>query len=48
MDSDLPIVAPSALRFLRAVATALPRGHVHMRSIYGIDTNVGKPLSFGH
>lgn len=46
MDRDLPIVAPSALRFLRAIATALPRGHVHLRSIDGIDTNVGKPLSF--
>jgi hypothetical protein len=43
---DLPIVAPGALRSLRAVATALPRGHVHMRSIHGIDTNAGKPLSF--
>ena len=47
MDRDLPIVAPGALRFLRAVATALPRSHIHMRSIYGIDTDVGKPLSFG-
>ena len=46
MDRDLPIVAPGALRFLRAVATALPRGHIHMRSIYGIDANVGEPLSF--
>ena len=46
MDRDLPIVAPRALRFLRAVATALPRGHIHMRSIYGIDANVGEPLSF--
>src|SRR5260370_12376201 len=46
MDRDLPIVAPGALRFLRAVATAFPRGHIHMRSIYGIDTDVGKPLSF--
>ena len=46
MDRDLPIVAPSALRFLRAVPTALPRGHIHMRSIDGIDPNVGKPLSF--
>ena len=34
MDRDLPIVAPGALRFLRAIATALPRGHIHMRSIY--------------
>ena len=32
MDRDLPIVAPCALRFLRAIATALPRGRVHMRS----------------
>src|ERR1700747_1872992 len=46
MDRDLPIVAPSALRFLWAIATAFPRGHVHVRSIDGIDTNVGKPLSF--
>ena len=46
MDRDLPIVAPCALRFLRAVATALPRSHIHMRSIYGIDANVGEPLSF--
>ena len=46
MDRDLPIVAPGALRFLRAIATALPRGHVHRRSIYGIDANVGEPLSF--
>src|SRR6202008_5096937 len=46
MDRDLPIVAPSALRFLRTVATALPRGHIHMRSIDGIDTNVGK-VGFG-
>ena len=45
MNRDLPIVAPGALRFLLAVATALPRGHIHMRSIYGIDTDVGKPLS---
>jgi len=45
MNRDLPIVAPGALRFLRAVAAALPRGHRHMRSIYGIDTDVGKPLS---
>ena len=46
MDRNLPIVAPGALRFLRAVATALPRSHIHMRSIYGIDANVGEPLSF--
>jgi hypothetical protein len=45
MNRDLPIVAPGALRSLRAVATALPSGHIHMRSIYGIDTDVGKPLS---
>src|SRR6516225_2222395 len=47
MDRDLPIVASGALRFLPTVATALPRGHIHMRSIYGIDANVGEPLSFG-
>jgi len=46
MNRDLPIAAFSALRFLRAIATALPRRHVHMRSIYGIDTHIGKPLSF--
>ena len=47
MDRDLPIVAPGALRFLPAVATALPRGHIHMRSIDRIDTNAAEPLSFG-
>ena len=48
MDRDLPVVAPGALRFLRAVATALPRSHIHMRSIYGIDANVGEPFPSGH
>ena len=46
MNRDLPVVASGALRFLRAVATALPRGHIHMRSIYGIDANISESLSF--
>jgi hypothetical protein len=44
---DLSIVPPGALCFLWAVATALSRGRLNMRSIYGIDTDVGKPLSCG-
>src|ERR1700739_1895682 len=46
MDRDLPVVASGALRFLRAVPPAIPRGHIHMRSIYGIDANIGESLSF--
>jgi len=45
---DLPSFCPSSTRRSAAgLATALPRGHIHMRSIYGIDANVGEPLSFG-
>jgi hypothetical protein len=47
MYGDLSIVPPGAWCFLRAVATALSRGHVNMGSIYGIDTDVGKTLSCG-
>jgi hypothetical protein len=40
MDCNLSIVAPSALRFLRAVATALPRGPVDMVSVARVHPKV--------
>ena len=46
VDGDLSIAPGGALRFLDTVATALPGGHLHMRSIDRIDSHVGQRLSF--